>query len=473
MLILPVENQVRELDAKLLLACAAAERGFPVVLGSRPYVNFAMPFLHRGVFVAKSMRPRSVLMFNLIRDLGHVVVAWDEESLVRFQSPEYYPWRFSEETFEPIQHLFAWGQDDAEMFSAYPGYRGAPIHVTGNPRTDLLRKELRGYFQPEVDSLRGRFGDFILINTNFSFVNAFVPKLNLVLKSGPMQSSSVSRTGQGMSLAFAQGLSGHQQAIFDNFRRLIPRVSEWFPDRQIVLRPHPSEDHGVWNDLVSDLKNVHLIHEGNVVPWLMACKVLLHNGCTTAVEAAVLGTPAITYQPVTSGCYDYPLPNSLSHQALAADEVRGLIDGILSDRLGPVDAARKRKIFGRHLEATEGRLAADRVVDVLEAEGYRSRLPSRPGAARFARSWLVTNGRTMLKHINMLRRNHWNSAEYHAHRFPDIDVAEIDNRIDRLRKQLGRFEGLRARQVSRYIFSVEGPGAGRPEQGHPRGPTIH
>ena len=38
-LILPVENQVRELDAKLLLACVAAERGFPVVMGSRALVH--------------------------------------------------------------------------------------------------------------------------------------------------------------------------------------------------------------------------------------------------------------------------------------------------------------------------------------------------------------------------------------------------------------------------------------------------
>ena len=38
-LILPVENQTRELDAKLLLACAAAERGFPVIIGSRALIH--------------------------------------------------------------------------------------------------------------------------------------------------------------------------------------------------------------------------------------------------------------------------------------------------------------------------------------------------------------------------------------------------------------------------------------------------
>ena len=85
-LIIPVENQVRELDAKLLLACVAAERGFPVVLGSRHYINFAMPFLPRGLFLAKSMRSLSRLMLNLIRGLGHDIVAWDEESLVRYSS---------------------------------------------------------------------------------------------------------------------------------------------------------------------------------------------------------------------------------------------------------------------------------------------------------------------------------------------------------------------------------------------------
>ena len=32
-LILPVETQVREFDAKLLLACVAAERGMPTYIG--------------------------------------------------------------------------------------------------------------------------------------------------------------------------------------------------------------------------------------------------------------------------------------------------------------------------------------------------------------------------------------------------------------------------------------------------------
>jgi len=452
-LILPVENQVRELDARLLLACAAAERGFPVVLGSRSFISLEVPRFEPGIFVAKSMRPRSRLMFNIIRDLGHVLVAWDEESLVRFPCPdEYYRWRFSPATFAPLSALFAWGPDDAEMFAAYPGYSGAPIHVTGNPRIDLLRPELRECFRREVDALREKFGDFILINTNFSFVNAFVRKLALVLDRDDPARARVSRTGEGLSLEFAKSLAAHQQAIFDGFRQLLPKLAGWFPGQQVVLRPHPSEDHAVWRGILSGLPNVHVIHQGNVAPWLQACRVLIHNGCTTAVEAAVLGTPAIAFRPVTSDLLDYRLPNGLSHEAFTEDDVRELATAILNGRLGLVDEDVRRTLFERHLVATTGPLAVDRAMDIIERMPAAMQPPN-PGRALLAR--VKAAGRAAVKRINRARKGHWNSAEYHAHRFPEIGEAEIIGRIERFARLLGRFEGVRAQRVSRFIFRIE------------------
>ena len=457
-LIIPVENQVRELDAKLLLACVAAERGFPVVLGSRRYINFAMPFLPRGLFLAKSMRSLSRLMLNLIRGLGHDIVAWDEESLVRYTSPEYYAWRYSEDTFKVISQLFAWGEDDAEFFTSYPGYSGAPLHVTGNPRIDLLRADVRGYFAPEVAELKRRYGDFILVNTNFSFVNNFVPALNL-LERDAQGRSQVSRTGRGMSIAFASGMAAHQQAIYDHFRALLPRLAAWFPARRIVLRPHPSENHEVWRAILADCPQVEVAHEGNVVPWLMAAKVLLHNGCTTAVEASVLDTPAVSYMPVNSEPYDYHLPNRLSHCATTHEAVRSMLDEILDGRRGLVDHAERERLFSRHLAATRGPLACDRVLDVLIASGYADHAPPRPAALPWLKSWLTGNIRTLVKRINGLRPQHRNSAAYHAHRFPGVTVPELNARIARFGAELGRFGGVRADARSPYVFRIHDPAA--------------
>ena len=49
----------------------------------------------------------------------------------------------------------------------------ARIFETGNPRFDLLRPGLRELYRPDAEALRARFGDFILINTNFARYNHY------------------------------------------------------------------------------------------------------------------------------------------------------------------------------------------------------------------------------------------------------------------------------------------------------------
>jgi len=68
-----------------------------------------------------------------------------------------------------IAYLTTWGEDNARAFRQFSGYdNNTPIIVTGNPRIDLLRPELREFYRPEAEALRERYGNFILINTNFS-----------------------------------------------------------------------------------------------------------------------------------------------------------------------------------------------------------------------------------------------------------------------------------------------------------------
>jgi len=455
-LTVPVESQVRELDAKLLLCCVAAERGFPVVLGSRAFVHYVMPFVPRGVYLAKSATSLSQRMFRIIRGLGHEIVAWDEESLVRGPTSVYYEDRLSPETLRSLSALFAWGRDDAEVFRGFPASTGVPIHITGNPRIDLLRKDVRAYFQPDVDAVRRRFGDFILVNTSFRFVNAFVPGLNL-LQPGPAGSApKLGASARRMGREFALGMAAHQQAIFDAFRELVPVLSERFPDHAIVVRPHPAERDEPWERVARGQRNVRVVREGNVIPWLMACRVLIHNGCTTALEGAVLDTPVVSYQPVQSDRFDFPLPNALSHRALRPEEVTRVVGSILAGRLGPLDGAERARLLERHLTALEGPLAADRMVDVLAALGYAARQPPRPRLGRYLPAWIGGNVRTVEKLINMLRPNHRNSAAFHAHRFPGLTESELEKRIERFGRVLGRFEGLRVTRLAPYVFRIIG-----------------
>ena len=176
-IIMPVENQVREMDAKILLSCVAAERGFPVLIGSRAYIHFKTASVPRGVYMAKSMKDRSIRMFKLLSQNGHDILAWDEEGLLREPDVIYHRWRLSAVAMRDIALLTTWGEDNARAFRDFSGYENTPIKVTGNPRIDLLRPELREFYRPEAEAIQNRYGKFILINTNFSKVNHYYPDL--------------------------------------------------------------------------------------------------------------------------------------------------------------------------------------------------------------------------------------------------------------------------------------------------------
>jgi len=456
-LILPAESQVRELDPKLLLACVAAERGFTVYFGSRLRVHFAVASFPRGIFLSKSMTARSTRMFGILERLGHQIVSWDEEALVHLGPYHYYARRLDPGTFAQLAFLFAWGEENAEMFRKWPQYPGTPIHVTGNPRGDMLRPELRPFFDDETRSLRDRFGDFILVNTNFAMVNAFLSKQNLLQPaSAPGAKGGTGVYAVGLEREFTEGFAAHKTAVFRAFQKLIPFLEESFPDHTIIVRPHPVESWKVWNDLARGRRNVQVLHEGNVIPWLRACRAVIHNGCTTGVEAYALGVPAIAYRPVTSERFDFHLPNTLSHECHALEPLRAILDDILRGVLGSPQTAERQALLDHHLSAQSGRFASERLVDVLEqSDAARIGLP-RPPFARRARGWLDANRRSfMRRYVKSLIPGNRSNPAYQEQRFPGVSQEELTARIARLGRVVGRFESVRAVELSRDVFRIE------------------
>jgi surface carbohydrate biosynthesis protein len=446
-LIIPVETQVREMDAKLLLSCVAAERGFPVVIGSRAFLHYKVSSMPPGVYLAKSMRKLSIRMFEILRQLGHEIVAWDEEGLMRWPDAEYYRQRLSPITFGQISQLIAWGPDNARVFRAYPGYRGTPIHITGNPRIDLLRRELRNYYQPQVDDIRERFGEFVMINTNFGLVNHFYPELGALKRAAEAQAA-----GSVNSYDAAKGR--HKLALFKAFLEMLPPLCETLADRTVVLRPHPSENHEPYAAVADRHPNLKIAAEGGISPWLMATQALIANGCTTMIEAAVLGTPTIAYQPVVSAELDDDLPNSLSQRTYTIDELCRRASEVAGGAPGGVDDHGRREILDRHIAALDGPLAAERMVDALVAAGYHQKRPAPPPITKFAKGWIHNTLRTAVKQINMRRPGHRNNLAFHAHRFPDISVREITERIARMGALLNRFDSIRVTRISKHLFAI-------------------
>ena len=187
-LYLPVENLARELDGKLLLALVARERGWRPVIGYKAAIHDQRSILPPGIYLSHSARRGKAVFFERFGRYGHQSVVLDEEALVR-QTDEIFLNKHEKDAFNKVRLVLTWGEDDAELWRKFQ--RGGPerIVVTGNPRMDVLRPDLRAFHQPKIDSIRERFGDYVLLNTNFATVNHYVPMSStLKLSSAPAAS---------------------------------------------------------------------------------------------------------------------------------------------------------------------------------------------------------------------------------------------------------------------------------------------
>jgi len=459
LLLIPVENQVRELDPKLLLACIAARRGFSSVVGSRRELEFRIDSYPKSIYLSKSMTGRSLIFFRLAKKFDHEIVTWDEEALVHLPPETYFSRRLHPDAIQQVSHLFAWGQGNVELWHQYPHLPpDLPIHSVGNPRTDMLRPEMHPFYEDEVQALRQSYGDFLLINTNFNHVNAFGPDMNLFQPvDDPAEIPKFGRAARGMSREYAESLWNHKQAVFNDFKQLIPRLEKAFPQLNIVVRPHPTEQHDVYKEIAARCSRVHVTNQGNVVPWILATRAVLHNGCTTGIEAFVMGVPAISYRASVSDLIDngfYRLPNAVSDHCFNFEELQDRLGQILAGQAVTSDSDERKAVVDHYLASQSGPLACERMVDVLESLPTAGNENSGPSAVDRLQRKIIAGGYHMYKRLKPRLPGSHNRPEFQRHRFPGISIDLIRSKIDRIQQLLGDRTRITVEPLSDVLFQI-------------------
>jgi surface carbohydrate biosynthesis protein len=432
--ILPSENQVREFDAKLLLACVLAERGLRVFVGARHEIHNRIASFPPSVYVAKDFRKQSERILAIVSRLGHGIVAWDEEGFVQPVPELYYSRRFSPVAASFVDTFFAWGEIDARLLSRAPLAVTDRIKVTGNPRLDLLRPELRRFHESAVAAIRQRFPRFVLFNSNFGSLNPQV---------------KASRLDVGPMADVARRFWEQRQAAFNAFQEVLPRLAKAIAPVQLVIRPHPAERHALWADLVKDAGNAHVIHEGASLLWILAAAVTFHSGCTTGIEAFLLGKSPIALVPAGVAEDAITLPDVLSERVVDASQLVALIQQRLAGQTPPAPHNGQLAAIGEAAAALFGPLAADRIADIILDLTEQKHSPNR----RLRAVWQA-RVRQLEKHLTGLVPGHKTATAANLHRFPGLTLAEVQSRVAQLQDALDRFAGVAAAQRAPNVFEV-------------------
>jgi len=442
-LLIPIETIVRELQSKVLLSCVAAEKGFQVMIGDALFLRQNLPWFPAGIFLDKSISPSRAKRFQHFQKLGYRVSAWCEEGLTLIDPDEYLRRKINPEALQRTDYFFAWGRNQADLVrNACPQHNGRVIE-TGNPRMDLLNRDLRKVFLKDAEKLKKRFGDFIQINLNFSLCNhkkgegAYIAELK---KAGKIRTRS--------DEAFSLGWVAHKSRLFGYFKEAIPEISRAFPDRMIIVRPHPSENHDTWKKETEGLNNVHVLHEGPVAPWLMAADVVIHNGCTTGLETFMLERPVIAYQPVVSDTYDAHLPNRVSDQVYSLETlIQGIRRRLNNPALSVNERSQRSSYVRNFLSDNDGKWACDIIVDHL----WNSSM-------KFINERNATNIiKNNFHRISARAFTRWKKSdktEYNLQKFPGLSVDKIKKVIAGFNSVTGRFSNIECFETRKWCFVI-------------------
>lgn len=447
-LLIPVEVEVRELKARLFFAAKGLGRGFPVAIGRSRVLHRHPERFAPSVIVDNDATPRSADYFRRARALGHRVVAWDEEAIATPGGDDrwYCRRRVDADSLGQLDWFFTCGPGDAAAIVELHPHLANRIVPAGNPRIDILHPSVYGSSRPPASDAP------IVVMSRFALSNPFSGSREEVLDS----MSRKFRLGEAETTRFHHYLN-HCHVLFDRFLPMVGRLAERFPGRKVIVRPHPSEKVETWHELARTRPNLVVAMEGTATGQAAGAALVIHNGCTTGFEAALIGRPVLAFTPVTAPAHDIELPNSVS---TCCPTEEALFDAAARTLRTPDEPeARAARIWdfmraGR-IGDDSGRLASDVILDVLE-RAYVDALPSdRDRTAALAKAWAAAARnriRSTVQSVLEPRRSRARAA-YHHQKFGGLSARKIEEHLF----DLG-FPEIRAVRQSSFWWRLESEG---------------
>jgi surface carbohydrate biosynthesis protein len=433
-ILLPIETINREIDFKILLGARLSGQGHRIYIGQHDFLMSLLTQLEGGLYIGKNIfhkrsSEENGAKYRKLKEKGFDIIYLHEEGGVfagnqadwkRILESQYNP-----AIFNHLDRLCVWGEFQKEYDQTR--CRDVPIHVVGHPRFDLYKPWYRSYYREEVDQIQNKYGNYILINGNYSWANH----------------------GRGLTDSFPESMK--QMDSEERLRRvhyytyftkqmvamieLTHQLAVAFPRLNFVYRPHPSEDHQYYKTVFNGVANIMVNHEGPVNPWILGAKALVHDGCTTAIEASIAGVPVLNYKPFFDPVCDIWLANRMGSKATNLEEVIGFIeelDGEKEDSMGSSDPLAQKLLFnfeGNSFLALESLI----LKKIEEQEGFNSIYP---GKSYIKFRYAQTKSKISVQKILQPKKSRYIS--YHTTKFYGFGPLSIKAKFGRAEVLLGK-----------------------------------
>ncbi|EGF29404.1 surface carbohydrate biosynthesis protein [Rhodopirellula baltica] len=312
--VIGVEVKSRELFSRLLLANEFLKRGVSVVIGQLPTAERLSALGGKAYIFGKCGQKAFADRYRELVDQGWRLGAIDEEGLLPNDLASFAELRFGDTSNRLLRDYFFFGEEQFNYFKREFPDTGS-FFLSGNPRVDLWKARYHGYYDRASNLLRSQLGRFWIFPLNLAYYT------NQRLRSKAIAGA--------MGAEYAQ-LASRSEYIFDEYCKLSTHLRS---EHGIItrFRPHPADS---FKEVVSLLSKHGVAHAGSlthaggeVSPWLLAAEGMIHNCCTTAVEAAMMGVNVVSYTPKETSLYIDDEVNDFGVRAPSVLDATGVVIG--------------------------------------------------------------------------------------------------------------------------------------------------
>jgi surface carbohydrate biosynthesis protein len=359
---IPLEIKARELASQTLLAGQIAKMGGRVYLGSKSAIFLALNLKSacNGTLLYKGGMGNEK-GFKLIRQHVSKVAVLDQEmSPKTITDPGS---RFVGRELDYVDRLYYVGQQLAdEILRGSPDLSHSKVKALGWPRVDLWTKRYESLWQPSAKRVRDRYGDFVLFSSDFGVLDS----ATLAWRIEQMKALWVMEPGREVRDKARVERLGDTLAEFPRVLEFLRRLDQEPNFPPVIVRPHPSENHSVWERALRGSKKTHLVYEGDISTYLHASVALLHRGCTTALQAEVLGKPTGAIVTDRGTCGNSGKFSEYSAQISTIEEAVKLVDPAFQVPAPNIDPYR--------ISSLDGTASEKIAEDLLDLTGEPERL---------------------------------------------------------------------------------------------------
>jgi surface carbohydrate biosynthesis protein len=312
-----VEIKSREYISSIYLALTCALRGYRVYLGTHAaiYALIRTKPSRSGILLDKSTQP--VERMNWTRTKIEYYCILDQELSpmlptgvldVALKSRVYVG---SEDLFD---RFFIVGKSSAKVVKDFMSKTSSSIRITGWPRVDIWKSLNAIIYFDEINKIKAKHGDFLLLIPSFGSVRN--PDSTKNLKNPDPIDVNELNDYEFVSLQH------------ENFKRLIQLVKSWEKSAlspKILIKPHPSEPASVWKAATKGMRRISVVSNGDLSPWIVASSGVIHNGSTGAIEAYYAKKPLLILKELTVP-YLLPIASGISEYDLGTQSSQGILN---------------------------------------------------------------------------------------------------------------------------------------------------